>query len=357
MKGIRPVQKFKPTWCESLSDYITALAWSPAGEYLAAAAASGEVILLHSQTFEITVLQTEATNSVDCLGFAHDGQFLAVGGEGVKVWQLTNRTPTLLTTLASSSPWIEQLSWHPATHQLAFSVGKSVEIWDINQQQHLKTLDFATSSVLALAWSNHGQSLAIGGYQGIQVWDTQNWDPPPKLLESPSASIAIAWSPDHRFIAHGNLDHSLIVVEWQAPELPWLMGGFPGKVRQLAWSEVSTSVGVPLLATCSATAVVVWERDPDENVGWNGRLLGNHPGTVQAIAFQPGSLLLASAALEGWVALWYGGKQLMQVLDTGAEGFSCLAWHPRGHQLAAGGRDGELVIWSQSQTGKGFGRG
>ncbi|MEM7594399.1 MAG: WD40 repeat domain-containing protein, partial [Cyanobacteria bacterium P01_A01_bin.83] len=33
----------------------------------------------------------------------------------------------------------------------------------------------------------------------------------------------------------------------------------------------------------------------------------------------------------------------------------CLAWHPRGKYLAAGGQNGELIIWQQSLAGKGFG--
>jgi hypothetical protein len=64
-------------------------------------------------------------------------------------------------------------------------------------------------------------------------------------------------------------------------------------------------MGVPMLASCSGAAVVVWERDRDERIGWASRILGNHQGVVQAIAFQPGSLLLASAAEDSWVALWH----------------------------------------------------
>lgn len=49
--------------------------------------------------------------------------------------------------------------------------------------------------------------------------------------------MAIAWSTDGKFIAEGNLDNTLTVVEWDCPAEPWVMRGFPGKVRQLAWSQ------------------------------------------------------------------------------------------------------------------------
>jgi WD40 repeat protein len=151
------------------------------------------------------------------------------------------------------------------------------------------------------------------------------------------------------------IDNTLSVVEWGNPA-PWVMRGFPGKVRQLAWSEVPTTVGVPILASCSGAAIVVWERDRDERVGWASQILGNHEGVVQAIAFQPNSLLLASAAEDGWVALWHRGTRLIQSLTGAPNGFSCLTWHPQGHQLAAGGLDGELLVWSQTLRGQGFGR-
>lgn len=111
-----------------------------------------------------------------------------------------------------------------------------------------------------------------------------------------------------------------------------------------------------MLASCSEANVIVWERDRDERVGWASWVLGNHEATVQAIAFQPESLLLASAAKDGWVALWHRGSRLIQALDGATNGFSCLAWHPQGHQLAAGGQNGELLVWSQAMRVQGFGK-
>ncbi|HEY9652990.1 MAG TPA: hypothetical protein V6C95_20205, partial [Coleofasciculaceae cyanobacterium] len=69
-------------------------------------------------------------------------------------------------------------------------------------------------------------------------------------------------------------------------------------------------------------------------------------GIVQAIAFQPGTFLLASAAADGYVCLWQDAEQVAQILDGTPAGFSHLVWHPQGQQLAAGGQNGELFIWS-----------
>jgi len=357
--------EFQQTWRGSLSDYVTAIAWSPDGRSLAACSAAGEVVLISLPSFQSTLLQSETGYSVDCLAFSYDGQFVAIGGQDgqVKIWSLQSGSPELITALENKSAWVDRLCWSPTTHELAFSLGKYVQVWDADIQDVVTTLDFEASTVLDLDWRRDGKYLALAGYQGARVWNTKDWDAEAEALDIPSATVACpkgsatlhAWSPDNQFIAEGNLDSTLSVMEWGNPA-PWLMQGFPGKVRQLAWSDVPTSIGVPMLASCSGAAVVVWERDRDDRVGWASRVLGNHQGVVQAIAFQPGSLLLTSAAEDGWVALWHRGSQLIQSLTGASNGFSCLTWHPQGHQLAAGGLEGELLVWSQALRGQGFGR-
>jgi len=349
--------EFQQTWQGGLSDYVTAIAWSPDGRYLAAVSAAGEVSLFAAPTFQPLSLQGETGRSVDCLSFSHDGQFLAIGGQDgqVKIWSLLSGSPELITTLENNSVWVDRLCWSSKTHELAFSLGKYVQVWNADTQEVVTTLNFAASTVLDLDWRRDGKYLALAGYQGARVWNAQDWDAEEEALEIPSATVAIAWSPDNQFIAQGNLDNTLSVMEWDNPS-PWVMRGFPGKVRRLAWSQVPTGIGVPMLASCSGAAVVVWERNRDQRVGWESQILGNHEGTVQAIAFQPGSLLLASAAEDGWVILWHRGRRLIQALTGAANGLSCLSWHPQGHQLVAGGLNGELLVWSQTLRGQGFGR-
>ncbi|PSB02565.1 WD40 repeat domain-containing protein [Merismopedia glauca] len=349
--------EFKDTWRGELSDYIQAIAWCPQGRYLAASSAAGEVSLFAAPSFETTILQGETGLSVDCLGFSYDGQFLAIGGQdgGLRIWSLASDAPQLIATLDNKSVWVDRLCWNPITRELAFSLGKYVQVWDADNLEVVATLSFSASSVFDLAWSADGKYLAVAGYQGAKVWQTGDWDAEAEVLENASATVAIAWSPDSKFIAQGNLDNTLTVKAWGNP-YPWLMQGFPGKVRQVAWSSLPNKFGFPLLASCSGTAVVVWEKDIDEQIGWDGRILGNHEATVRAIAFQPDSLVLASTAENSWIALWDRIGRLNQTLTGAIKGFSCLAWHPQGHHLAAGGVNGEILVWSQNMRGRGFGR-
>ncbi len=354
---------FDPYWQGMLSDYVTAVAWSPSGQILAASTGAGEVVLWTAKG--LTTLQESSQRSVDALAFSWDGQFLATAGQDgrVQIWQHREIGQTidsawfqLIHTLENSPAWIDRLAWSPTDNQLAFSIGRYVQIWDADRNEVVTTLNFEASSVLGMSWRSDGSWLAIAGNQGVKVWDAQAWEDDPFVVQIPAASVAIAWSPDGKYLASGNLDNTLTVLEWENPNLPWVMRGFPGKIRNLTWSEKQTPRGASVLVVSSVEGVVAWEKHPDDSVGWQSRVLDIHDGVVQAIGFQPRTFLLASAADDGWVCLWQKAKQVTQILEGAPHGFSSLDWHPAGEKLAAGGQSGELLIWTKSTSGKGFGQ-
>lgn len=349
--------QFSPRWQGELADYVTAIAWSPTQSLFAAGSAAGEVVLVPTDTAQQTYLQAGSDRSIDGLAFSRDGQFLAAGGQdgAVRIWQVQAEAPELIATLENAPAWVDQMAWSPTHNYLAFSLGKFVQVWDADSRTILTTCHFDSSSVLEIIWHPTGDRLTVSGYQGVKIWTTADWDDDPYLLTIPSATVAIAWSPDGKYIASGNMDRTITVLEWENPH-PWVMRGFPGKIRQLAWSDLPTKMNAPLLASASAESIVIWEKHKDEAIGWEGRVLGNHEATVQAIRFQPGSTLLASASDDGWVALWHKAKRLTQTLNGAPAGFTCLSWHPHGQFLAAGGRQGEVLLWEQGTRGKGFGR-
>ncbi len=351
-----PKPLLTPTWQTTLADYITALAWTADGACLAACSAAGEVAIYDLKRGQLKSLQGPQGRSVDTLGFSVDGQFLAAGGQDgtVTIWQLDRGDFALRTTLNNPRVWVDCLAWNPRHPELAFSLGRHAQVWDAAEQQVVMTLDFEASSVLDLAWHPTGDYLSVAGNQSIKTWSRGNGYDDPEIRETGGASGAIAWSGDGQYLASGNNDRTLLVWEWDNP-YPWQMQGFPGKVRQLVWSMLSTKTGAPLLASTSAESVIVWARAERESQGWNSHVLDLHSAPVTAVAFQPQSMLLASAAEDGWVCLWKQAAQAVQVLEGAPEGFSTLAWSPQGKHLAAGGCGGELMVWTKAMVGKGFG--
>jgi WD40 repeat protein len=348
-------------WSHLLEDYVTAIVWLPdiagAKNRLVASSAAGEVWLYPDKDPSQRIcLQASYGQSVDCLAVSCDGQFLAASGQSglVRIWNVQPEIPELIATLEHAPVWIDRMAWSPTQNQLAFSVGKSVQVWDAAIGKIVASLPFENSSVLDLTWHPDGDRLTVSGYQGVKIWNRQDWQEAPYFLEIPSASLAIAWSPDGQYIAAANLDLTLTVLEWDNPH-PWVMRGFSGKARQLIWSPSQASRRSPLLVCSSLGAIVFWEKHPDVAIGWEGRVLEGHLEAIQAMQFQPGGALLASAATDGQICLWQKSK-LAQVLQGAPQGFSSLVWHPQGALLAAGGQNGELLVWTKAARGEGFGR-
>ncbi len=337
-----------------LNDYVTAIAVSPVPPTFAIASAAGEILLVNPETQTEFLLQDSNGQSIDCLAFSADGHYLAAGGQSgqLHIWQTVPELKSWA-NLHYSRTWIDSLAWSPTCNELAFSLGRYAQVWDADAQAVVATLQFEQSSVLDLAWHSQGNHLAVSGHQGIKIWQRDDWDADPIVREMAAASIAIAVSPDGQYLASGNLDHTLLVWPFES-EYPWQMRGFPGKVRYLAWSEIAVGQA-PLIATASGAAIVVWRKKRNPSDGWDAQLLDLHRQRVNAIAFQPNSTLLASAAEDGWVGLWHNTQQVTQILEGATRGFSCLAWSLDGQRLAAGGQQGEWLIWKQSRRGRGFG--
>ncbi len=336
-----------------LQDYITAIAWSPTGQVIALASAAGEVVWGHWLGEELSLhpLTEPQGSSIDTLEFSADGRFLAAGGqEGcLYLWSMpiqadSKEGPTLLTQLEHPRVWVDRLAWNPCKPELAFSLGHYVQVWDAIDQAVVMTVDFEQSSVLDLQWHPAGHWLAVSGQQGVKIWKAGDWDREPQILEMPSAGLAIACSPEGQYLASGNLDRTLWVWQQGNSENPWRMGGFPGKVRQLVWSPV-LSGQAPLLASASSQDIVLWQKSEDDAIGWEARLLELHTERVEAIAFHPQSLLLATASADGSLGLWRKGHILSQIIEATMQGFSTVAWHPSGQFLVAGGQAGEWLIW------------
>lgn len=346
-------QQFDLIWEETLQDYICAIAWSDIGDQVVVSCANGEIQCLHWPTQETIQVQGETGQSIDTLDFSAGGQFLAAAGQAgrVKIWQMSEGHPQAIDQIECPRIWVDHLLWHPHRQELAIGLGANILIWDANTQQEVTNLAFECSSVLGMDWHPHQSVLAVGGHQGIKIWNGEDWAQDPDFREIPTASMGLSWSNCGQYLASGNLDKTLVVWHLNEPQ-PWRMSGFPGRVRQLAWSQ-KTVGSAPLLAVASMDGIVCWQkRDPKKD--WQAQVLEGHHQQVNAIAFQPGTTLLASAGADGQVCLWQNAQKLVQRLKGAPQGFSCLAWSPDGQTLVAGGQQGEWKIWSLRQRGRGF---
>jgi WD40 repeat protein len=353
MFGLKPTgqQNWERNWQHQLTEYVTRVAWSPDGSTLAACSAAGELILQAFGDMLATpqYLAVEG-EPIEQLAFSADSQFLATGGQSGKlqIWQRQGDQFIPFSIHHYSGCWIEQLCWHPTELLLAFNVGHMVEVLQLPTQQIVAKLDFENSSVLCLKWHPHSGQLLAGGYQSIKVWNSCNWLSQPILISIDSAALIADWSPDGFYLAAGNFDRTITILEWGGsnphPD-PWIISGFQGKVYDLAWSSLLPTGAKYRLASVSAEGIVIWEKHLF--VGWQGQPLDLKGQSIKSIAFQPQRRQLAAAGADGVVNIWHNTETLAHLLTGASAGFSSLSWHPWAQSLAAGGSQGEIFVWSQ----------
>jgi WD40 repeat protein len=176
-----------------------------------------------------------------------------------------------------------------------------------------------------------------------------------------SAGLALSFSAPGHHLACGMLDRTLMVWPQGCNGQPWQFSGFPAKVRLLAWSDQPGRLA-PLLVSAAAETVFLWTQVRQGSKAWQAEPLLWHEKRVTALAFAPGSTLLASASSDGTVALWDGRGRMLQPLEGQGSGFNVLAWRSDGRHLAAGDAQGRWWLWpvpvrerQRSSSGSGFG--
>lgn len=345
----QPAPLVRERLCGDLQQAITCLAWSPDGGFLAIASAGGELLLLDFGAGCEELLRGDRDSSLDVLAFSGDGQFLMAAGQSgeLLLWELggTDIRPMALEPIPLGAGWIDAAAWQPGGLLLAVAAGRELRLWDGRRRQWRGPPLVLPGTIQALAWSPDGGQLAASCHGELALWQplaAQAAEP----LRCPTASagLALAFSPVGQLLACGQMDRSLLLWPENGRGQPWQFADFPAKVRQLAWSDRPGRLA-PLLASASAEAVILWTQVKQGSKAWQPQPLAWHERRVQALAFAPGSTLLASASSDGSVALWDGRGRMRQALEGQGAGFNALAWRLDGRHLAAGDADGRWWLW------------
>lgn len=331
--------KLRTAWQSSVEDHTIALAWSPDGKRLSAAAVSGPITIFDSGSGKAIHQIRGHGFGTTALAWQPGGTVLASAGQDGKVRLWQTETGGELAVLDGGSSWVERVLWNAGGNWLAASAGKKTRLWD-SAGILIRELPVQAGTVTDLAWRPGTNHLTVLAYGAANLYDPVTGD----LVRSfawKGSPLALAWSPDGKVLAHGNQDAT--VHFWYAETGNDLqMYGYPAKVRELSWDFSSR-----YLATGGGPMPCIWDCGGKGPEGTKPQMLEGHEEPLTTLAYQTKGYLLASAGLDGRVILWQPANKKTpkagEFQFAGSEA-SVLAWSPDDKSLAVGSGNGEVAV-------------
>lgn len=360
--------QFTKHWAGNLDDYVIDLAWSPAGNLLAAASAGGGITLFDAATGAVARQLRGHEDGANCLEWMPETvggasgpdpsrdkpalTILATGGQDgfVRWWDAA--TGEMRAEHQLGAGWVEHLGWQPpgkipnAKTQtpnpgilFAAAGRKLVALRPDGTVTH--AFADAPKTISALAWRPDGGACASACFGHVVIWDAVAFG---ALKEYPYANaiLALTWSPDGRWLVAGCHDNAVHL--WvPAEDLELQMSGYETKLKELSFSSDSR-----WLATGGGRDACVWDCS---GAGPEGRepLLLPQAARTTAVAFQRAHGLLATGDAGGGFTLWSPTRKNPMVAEVRMPAPATkFAWRPDDSLVAVGTEQGAVFVFKSA---------
>jgi len=333
---------FAPRWECTVGGGIARVAPSPDSRWVAVALAEGPVVVLDASSGELLrIVSGHAVATTDVAWTLDGTRLITCGQDGLaRVWEAA--TGAELVSVAAGSSWAERVAVCPDGARFASAAGRRVRLWSLDGRLQCDWPERA-STILDLAWRpGPGRPrLAAVSYGAVGLYDPSKPTRAARELKWQGSSLVIAWNPSGEVLATGDQDAS--VHYWVLKTgRDLMMAGYPRKVRELAWDRTGR-----WLATGGGFQVIVWDC-AQSPAGTEPLVLEHHDVPLCALAYQHHGEFLASAALDGSLAIWDPARSPAPLASLDGEGdeIGALAWSRDDSALFVGYQSGTVASWS-----------
>ena len=256
----RPSQ-LRENWTATINDHVIDLAWSPDGKYIAAASVLGPVTIFEGG--RRAVIHTFEGHEFGTMSIAWrpDSKVLASAGQDgkIRLWDITSGEATH--SLDGGAAWVEHVAWSGGKKPILVSAaGRKLKLWNAIGDLVREYPDHQ-STISGLQWKPRVRQLASITYGGVTLWDPQQSEAI-RQLEWRGSSLVVEWSPNGKYIATGDQDSTVhFWIMSTGDDLQ--MSGYLTKVRELSWE-------------CNESILGYGRRSRSYGVGLFGAWTGRH---------------------------------------------------------------------------------
>ena len=277
--------------------------------------------------------------------FSPDGQWLASTfyrrGSSVMVWEAA--TGKEVQVLKDVPTW-GGAAFSPDCRSSLATSGQDgvVRLWDVRMGRQLREFHGHTSPVKSVAFSPDGRQLASASADGTAKLyaldvETEALKQDTRSFEaSPNNCTDFSFTPDGRKMVVNSRSKISLLDAATGEEIQT----FQGEGFDVAVSPDGRFLG------CGApeNKVKVIDQDSGKDV-----LLSGHEGPVNAVAFDRGGRLIASASDDGSVRLWdLSTGKAVHTLKGHSKKAHTVAFSPDGRLVASAGADNTVKLWDTS---------
>lgn len=351
---VMDVQTGEHKWGARSLSWVTALAFSPVGDFLATGHEDGKARLWDLKNKKPIAEVHLSKLGVSALAFKPDGQELAVATEDCSITLLETKGLKQVGKLVGHKDRIPSMVWSPEGDRL-YSAGwdTTVRVWNVADRKPIILLNNHAIQVQAIAISPDGKYLASADSDLlVRIWSTELFQEVGATREMDEEVRFLAFSHDSKTLASGGVVH---ISAWDfEPQTKLSLSVHPGMLRD---SICVHPVQKELLVLNPGHALNIWNIDSIKDKPFPYGM--NDPEDFLSFALsKDGEVMAGSFILEGSkqqrgnpscaIALWdfHAGK-LSKIIDSSCSPATSMVFSSCGKFLAYGGvLSTEVRVWN-----------